>query len=204
LGTGGAGKEAPGGFASPQTERAGGAAHVISRAGIADDDDIARHFRRAGGGVAALAVHDGVGLPDDLAALLVERIHPAIERDDIDLAPRDRDAAIDHVAAGRAIDLHLERRLEAPQLLAARPVIGIDTARHAGGVQDAIDDDRRRFEATARAQFRLPGQAQRADIVAVDVRQGRIMRLADVAARRHPIVRREARLGFVAAARATA
>ena len=163
------------------------AAHIVFRAAIADYHHVARHFGRAGGIDPALLVIHGIGLPDDLAGLRVQRVKLRVEAGDIDLAISQCDAAIGHVAADRAVDLHVDRGFKPPQLLAGRRIECIGPARHAAGVHHPALHHRRRFQHAVGAKVRFPRQPQPLDIGGGDVGQHRMPGLARIAAGIGPV-----------------
>ena len=181
---------APAQLARLQIERRDIAAHIIFRAAHANHDNVARDLRRARRIVALLAVLDEVRLPDHRAGLCVQRIEPAVERRDVDLAPRHRDPAVDHVAARCPVQLHVDVGLERPELPARRRVERIGAPRHARRIEHPADHHRRRFHPPRGAKFSLPRQPEGADVLRIDARQRRMMRLARIPARACPLTPR--------------
>src|SRR5690606_26379470 len=112
----------------------------------------------------------------------------SVERRDVDHPFPNRDAAIDLVAAGVAIDLAVALRIESPDLLACRRLDRVDAARRARRVEHAVDDDRRRLEAAARAHLVFPCEAEPMHVVPIDLIERRVMALAEIASVRHPLL----------------
>src|SRR5690606_34001008 len=96
-------------------------------------------------------------------------------------------AAIDLVAAGIAIDLPVALRVELPDLFAGRGVERVDPPRRAGRIEHAVDDDRCRLEAAARAERAIPREAEPADGFGIDLFERGVVALAEVAPRGHPL-----------------
>ena len=121
-------------------ERGDPAAHAVVAAGAADDDLVLERERRGGDLHAVLVVQ--VGVPDDLAGLLVGRDHAPVETGDGDdeIAPQ-RDAAVPVrlLLAG----IHL------PQGAALGTRAHVDLVDHApdiGDVEEAVVNQRRRLD----------------------------------------------------------
>ena len=163
-------------------------ARVIFRAGIAENDEVAGHFRRARAGIAAAVIDHRVDLPDDLPALRVERVEHAVERTDHHLVLGERDAAIGLITARGPVRLHVHLRLEGPERLAGRGVERIDAAEIAAGVHHPVDHHRRRFLHAVGVEVVGPGQAEPGGIALVDIGQAGMMAAPDVAAGIGPVV----------------
>ena len=181
------GIEAPAQAAVCQRVSADIAAHVELAARIADYDHIAGNYRRAGTGVAALAIYNGVDFPDQLAIRGIERVQPAIEARDIHPARCDGDTAIDQVATGGPRHLHVERGLEAPVLRTAGRIQRVDAPGYATGIEHAVDHYRRCFHAAARTGAVFPGKPQPCNVGAIDSGQGRVVHAAPVSADGGPL-----------------
>ena len=165
-------------------------ARVIFGAGIADDDHVAGDLGCAGYGIGAVAVGDRIHAPHHGAADLVERVENAVQRGDEDLAIVDGNPAIGLVAAGRAIDLHVELGREGPQLLAGRGIERIDAPEIARRVHHSVDHDRGGFLHAVGAEVIFPGKTQFPDIGGSDFAQPREMAAGPVAAGIVPILGR--------------
>ncbi len=182
------GEEAPGPAAGIEVIGGDVATGVELTAGVADDHYPAGDLRRAGGGVAAAMVDDGVGAPDDFAGGRVQGVEHPVQRRHIDPAPPDRHAPVDLVAAGGAMHARVDLWLEPPDQLAAPRIEGIGAAGHTRGVHHPIDDDGRRLQSAVRIGVEAPGVAQARDAGGVDLGQARIVGLAEVAAGGEPLL----------------
>ena len=180
--------EAPDELAALHVIGRGIAARVIIRAAISDDNNISRDFGCAGGIGAPLVIFNRVHFPDDGAGLCVKRIEHPVKRRDEDFAPRHGDAAIGHIAAGGAVDLHVDLRLKAPDFPASCGVKRISAARDATGVHHAVDNDGGRFKHAVGAQVCRPGQAKSGNVGGGDVGQLGMVGFARISASRGPIV----------------
>ena len=145
------------------------AACVIVRAGIADHHDVARDLGRAAARIGAVLVDKSIDLPNDLAGLGVEPEEMAVERADIDHAVPHRDAAIDFVATGIAIELAVAMGIEIPDFLPRPGVERINPSVDPGRVQHAVDLDRRRLEPAIGLGVVIPSEAEPRDGVGVDL-----------------------------------
>ena len=171
------------------------------RTAVADDDDVAGDLRRAGAGVRQLVVGDGVDHPDLLAGRRIQCVQTAVDRRDVHLALPNRDAAVDQVAArisrGREI---VRLGIVAPQFAAGRRIDRVHVTPGARGIQDAVDDDRRRLLAALRgSEIVVPGEAQVLDVAGIDELQGRVIAAVLVAPAGEPVLR--FRIGRTAGAR---
>ena len=137
----------------------------------ADDDHVLDRERRAGEADGQLLRIDQLRVPDLLAGPHVERDQPAVDGADIDLAARDRDAAIvgavrlfrdqRFVELGEVIPLHL----------AGGAVEREHAAVRAGVIEHAVDRQRHRLQAPLRAARRVhPRHVQVLDVLGVDLR----------------------------------
>jgi hypothetical protein len=89
----------------------------------------------------------------------IERDQATINRADIDHAFPDRDAAVDHVAAGRNAARLVDLGIELPEPLARLGVVGVNHRPGGGEIHHAIDHDGRRFHAAIGVERRRPGDA---------------------------------------------
>ena len=140
---------APGLLAGVEIGAVDPAADAEFAAGRADDGDVADDQRRQRDGFGNRRVGH-LALPDHLAGGLVERKHPAVERDRDHLVLPQRDAAVVDAAAGDvagpgAIDAGIELPAD-HAALAAGDVDGVDRAPSVGHIHHAVFDDRRAFE----------------------------------------------------------
>ncbi len=166
------------------------AAGAELRAAVADDHNPLDHARgardRKTGGLG-----EGLGRPDLLAGLGVERDQAAVERADIDLVLPDGHAPVHRAAAG--VDLPgAGVRIEAPQVLAGARVERPHLGEVGRDVDHPVMDDRGRLEALAVAEVEVPGQAQVLDGRGVDLVEGAEALLAVVAPVPEPLARRGA------------
>ena len=143
------------------------AAHAELGAAIADDHPPVDDARRAGDRI-ALRLVDGDDAPQDVAIVAVERDQPAVERADEKRVAPGGDAAIDRVAADPLQPVARHLRIVGPEQAAGAAVIGLDHRPGGRGVEIAVDDDRRRFLAAAGVEIGEPGEAEPADILAID------------------------------------
>ena len=149
-------------------------------AAVADDHHALDHARRAGdrqpGGLG-----EGLGRPDFLAGLGVQRDQPPVQRADEHLVAPDRHAAVGRRAAG--VDLPVAGLGHiAPHFLAAARVEGPHLGEVGRHIDHAVMHDRRGLQPLAVAEVVVPGQAQLADGRGVDLGQGAEALLAVAAA----------------------
>ena len=149
------------------------AAHAEFGPAIADDHLAIDHARRTSDGV-ALGLVDRDRLPGDLAGVAVERDQAAIQRAEEQLVAIGGKTAVDDVAAGLDRGLAGNLGVILPQLRARGRVEGLHLAPRGGEVEPAVDDEGRRFLPACGVHVRRPGQAELADIVAVDRVERRI------------------------------
>ena len=139
------------------------------RAGHAGDDHAVGDQRRDGHRVAVLRF-GGLGAPELLAGLGIERDHVGVERGAEELAVEDRRAAIDDAAThdARGLGRILDRRL--PDLLAGQGVEG-DGLGVIRDVHHAVLDQRMRLLAVVVGHAVGPCRHQPLDVVAIDLRE---------------------------------
>ncbi len=115
---------------------------------------------------------DGNDIPDGVSRLGVECNEPAVDGAEVQLAVVEGDAAIDGVAADDAGTGARDFGIKGPQDFAGSGIDRVGDAPQAGGVDDAVGDERRRFQAIGGAQLCAPHQAELADVLLVDLFQG--------------------------------
>src|SRR6266403_2396018 len=145
------------------------APHAILGAAISDHYLAVEHARRAGDGVRMAVVGDGVLFPDFVASDCVERDQPAIIGADENLAFVERDATVDDIAAAFVALLAIYSGIEAPDSLAGPRIDGVHHAPGCSHIHDAVDHDRRRFDAADRFEIVAPHQSEIFDVVGVDL-----------------------------------
>ncbi len=182
----GHGVEAPQHLAGLRVVRGDVAAHAELGAAVADDDFALDDARRAGDGV-CLRLIDGHHGPHFVAGRGVERDETAVERAEEQLAFVRSDAAIDGVAARLHAGFARHFRIVLPQQLAARGVDRLHLAPRAGGIQHAVDDQRRGFLAAMRVEVDEPREAELLDVAGVDLRERREALLRVRAPVREPV-----------------
>jgi hypothetical protein len=104
-----------------------------------------------------------------VAVLGVERDQPRIHGADVDAALPDRDAAVDHVAAGVEALPPIDLGVVGPLQLSGRRIEGVDLGPGRRRVEHAVDHQGRRFLAAVGVELGVPGQAQLPDIAGVDL-----------------------------------
>ena len=149
------------------------AAHAVFGAAVADEHLAGRGAGRAGDGVVALTVDEGVHFPHLLAGGGIQRDQPAVQRADVNAPLVNGDAAVHHVAAGAAAPLWGHFGVVRPHFLASERIDGMHPAPSAGEEHDAVHDDGGGLEGAAGAHVAVPGEAQFADGVAIDGREWR-------------------------------
>ncbi len=160
------------------------AAHAQVR--VADHHHAVEHARGSGDGI-GLGLVEGLGGPHRLAVVGVQRDQPPVEGGDDDLALPGGQAARHRLAAGIAAPLARDLRIVGPQHLAGARVIGRGHVPGADVVDHAVDEQRRAFDATEGVELRVPGQAELADVLLVDLGQ-RAVALGRIGASvRHPV-----------------
>ena len=105
----------------------------------------------------------------------------SVEGRDVDFALPDGDAAIDFVATGALIHAHVVVRIVGPELFPGLRVERVDLADRTGRVHHAINNDGRGFEAANRVGVVIPGEAEAVNRFRVDLRERRVMTLAEIA-----------------------
>ena len=164
------------------------AAHAHLGAAVADQHLAGVDPRRAGDRV-VLRIVDRQHRPHRLAALRVERDQPAVEGGDVDLAVPSGEPARDDVAASHPPELRRHLRIEAPQHLAVRRVIGGDDVPRLHVVEHAADLQRARFHPPLGLDVGVPGEAEPADGLVVDLVQRAEPLLVERAADHRPVDR---------------
>ncbi len=184
------GPEAPFFLAGLGVERREEAARLPISAGNAGIDHAVVEQRRGGDGVAILPAGE-LGSPDLLAGLDVEGNEIAVELAEKNLAIPHRNAAVVPAAAD-CRNVLLDARAVLPYERTGLAVEREHVVIAGGNVEDAVFDDRSAFKrillAEARAQVRHPGALEVLDVVAVDLGQRRIARVAPIAANREPVL----------------
>src|SRR5690606_36036697 len=169
------------------------AAHAIFTTAIADHDLVVEDARRAGDGVGC--ARNRIHFPDNRPVLRIKRKEPSVKARRIDAALPHGDTAIDHVAAAIAAPLARHFRVEAPQLFTRLAVNGNGDAPVEREIHDAIDNDRRGFEAARRISVRGPGKRQLADIFRSNLVERRETLLIISAAMGKPVAGLRIRIG---------
>ncbi len=186
----GHGPEAPQLLAARRIERGELAAHAAISARDAGVDHAVVVERRAHDGVAVLPSADG-RLPREIAGLGVERHEGAVELAEKHLAVGDRDAAVGPAAAHRG-DVLVDARAMLPDERAGLGIERVDVVVAGREIHDAVLHDRRAlhriFGADARAEIDHPGGLEGLDVVAVDLGERGIARVAPVAADGEPLL----------------
>ena len=166
------------------------AAHAVLAAGDADQHLVAEHHRRHGRGLAlgGIAV---LHLPQLVAGLGVERDQGGVGLAEDDLAVGVGRAAVDGVAAHHADDVRILLRLVAPDDLAGLvQVHGEDAVRERRvDVHHVADHQRAALVPAQHAGRELPGRAQVAHVVPVDLVELAVAPVGVVAGRHDPLVR---------------
>ena len=116
---------------------------------------------------------------DHGSALRVERNQLPVDRSDVEGVAQDRETPV-HAAAAH-VDRAIKDMLVLPELASRHSVQGDNIVRHLHGVDHAVHNQRRHFELLERPRLEHPFQLQVADVVPVDLVEGRVM-LAPVAA----------------------
>ena len=132
----------------------------------------------------------GLDFPDFLAAARIDGKQASVERAPDHLALPHRDPTIHDATAQFHGILARDLRVVLPKLLAGLGVEGVDLAPGAGHENAAVDDDRCRLvAATALGEIAVPGEAQPAGVVGVDLFERAVALLAVIAAVGHPLAR---------------
>ena len=164
----GHGVEAPGALAGLRVVGVDVAAHAVLGAAVADDHLALRDSRRSGDRVHRVLGHRHRG-PGEFSGLGVDGDQAPVEGGGDHLAAVQRGAAVDRVAAGLHRDGARHLRVVGPQRFAGDGVHRVDHVPGAGRVHDAVDDQRRRFEAPLRVRLLDPGDAELVDVAVVDL-----------------------------------
>ena len=146
------------------------AAHTQLRAAIADQHFAVHHARRAGDRV-GLGLVDGYLAPDDFAGFGVQRLQPAINDTDINLAIIDSDPAVHDITTGLNTHSAIHVRIIDPQLFACLCVQRVDQRPGRSDIHYTVNHDGGRFHAAICRQIIGPCHAEIGDRVRVDVRQ---------------------------------
>src|SRR5690606_29409979 len=105
------------------------------------------------------------------AGFRIQRDQAIVDRADVHLPFPHGDTAVHDVAARVHGPLAGHLRIEKPDQFAAARVVGTHLAPRFGDVDDAIDDDGRRFLATVRVEVGEPREAKLVHVVLGDLRQ---------------------------------
>ncbi len=116
-------------------------------------------------------IDDGVFLPNFLATCRIDRDQPAIEGADKDFSLVERDATVDDVAASLVADLARDFGVIGPDFLARAYVDCVHHAPRRRDIHDAVDDERRRLDATHRFEIVGPREAEILHVVGIDLAQ---------------------------------
>ena len=116
-----------------------------------------------------LVVDQRILLPDLRAGRSIERNQAAIIGADEDLALVERNAAIHDVAAAAITLRPVDAGVVGPELLAGSRVDRMDDAPRRGHIHDALDHHRRRLDTAVRSETVAPLQAERLDVVGIDL-----------------------------------
>ena len=161
----------------------------MSRAAVADDDDVAGDDGRTRARVGQLVIDDGVGFPEFPAGAGVEGVQPAIDRGNVHLAFPHRDTAVDQVAARVARHEVVGFGIVTPQLLAGGRIDCVDVSPRARGVHHAVDDNRRRLlSAHGRAEIVGPGEPELVDVARVQLVERGVVAPVRIATARIPVL----------------
>src|SRR5690606_27526930 len=106
-------------------------------------------------------------LPFDIAGLRIERNQAPIDSAENYFPLIERDAAVDYITAGLPADAAIHLRVEVPQLLAGTGVERKHAAPRTRGIQHAIVDQWRGFEAAVRTGIEGPRHAELGDVVPI-------------------------------------
>jgi hypothetical protein len=119
-------------------------AHAVFGAAVTDDDLVLDDARRTGDRIAVARIRRP-SFPREFAGGGVECDQAPVERAGVDAALPHGGAAVLHAAAGLRIPFRRHLRIVLPQQLAGRGIDGLHLAPGAGGIHDAVDDDRCRL-----------------------------------------------------------
>ena len=106
-------------------------------------------------------------VPDLLAGVAVEADQVGVERRHVEPVAPGGEAAVDGVAAERQV--FGQRFLVVPELRAGLAVDGVGVVPGRGHVHDAVDHQRRAFEAVEHAGLERPDRDQPGDVLGVDL-----------------------------------
>ena len=165
------------------------AAHAVLGATVADDHLALVDTRGARDRVRPRAVDDGVLRPHHPTGGGVEGDQAAVVGGDEHLALVDGHAAVDHVAAALVARLARHVGIVDPQPLARADVDGVHHAPRGADVHDAVHHHRRGLHPARGLEVVGPHQAERLDVVRVDLGEPAESRLRVVQAMRRPVAR---------------
>ena len=162
-------------------------ARAVIGATVADHHLAVIDARRAGDRIGRLVGVERVDAPHFLAGLRVDGDQSSVERADVELALPRGDSARRGAAAGEAGPLGVHLRIVSPQLAAVGRVVGGDDVVDALVIEHPVDLQRARLDAAEGLEIVVPGEAELADGLVVDLRQRAVALFLPPATVAHPV-----------------